>query len=148
MQWIKIEDIRKTEDFDTETGISHVSYYMKISTPDVEIESDLNMVERMELKRELDDEAIYAMEQFFEDFVFSRMENSTDYDIVVEDFVVDGDIPSEYKIFVSTRKKSGSVLMIMNPQDLNYLAGKDGAKILIEGLTKKKVGKVKFEFKD
>lgn len=145
MQWIKIEDIKKVEDFDKETGVSHVSYYMKIATPEVEVESDLLMTEREALRRELDDEAIYAMQHFFEDFMFDRVESKRDFTITVEEFE-DGSFPIEYNVFSSVHKKQGSALIIMNPVDLSYIA--PNHKEFVEGVTKKKVTRIKFVFED
>lgn len=146
VQWIKMSDIERIDSFDKQTGEKLISYQIKIRTNAVAIPVGMEKEVMVHHIKQLDEEGRFMIEEWFEEFVFSRLGEKFDYEIQVED----EEVPS-IRIVCSDFKKEGSITVIGHRDDVINMVGKGTYKQIIQALNKRiKIDpeKIRLEFGD
>ena len=146
VQWVKDGDIEKIEGFDKESGQKTITYQIKIATTSVVIPVGMEKDVMDNHIRQLDDEGRYTIEEWFEKFIFSRMEDKFDYEAIAEE---EGIPP--LRIICSDSKKKGSIIVIAHREDVINMVARAQYKQIIQSLNKRRKidpEKIRIEFGD
>lgn len=132
--WLELSDIEKIEDFDKETGDRLIQYYMKISTDLISLPSGLEDEALEEHIQAIEDEILYIFEEYYEKFFCDKFQETFNYKIEADKEL---NLPSMELISIP-KKKSGSLLVICNPDDLATIIGSGKYKQIAAKLLRKK----------
>jgi len=146
VQWVKMSDIEKVEGFNKKTGEKLVSYRIRVATNEIAIPVGLQDEAAKKHINDLDEEGRFILEEWLEEFMFSRIGEKFDYEILAEE----ENIPP-VRIICSDFKKQGSMTLIVHRDDIINVIGSGSYKRLMKELSKRKKvdpEKVKIEFGD